>query len=51
MELESKAKDPSRLMNARGSTLLMEEKEQNKVRFVVSQSVSIQFSQGEQTAT
>jgi len=31
MELERKAKDPSRLMNSRGNTLLMEEKERNKV--------------------
>lgn len=31
MELERKAKDPSRLMNARGNSLLMEEKERNKV--------------------
>jgi len=31
MELERRAKDPSRLMNARGNSLLMEEKERNKV--------------------
>ena len=31
MELERKAKDPSRLMNARGTVLLEEEKERNKV--------------------
>ena len=31
MELERKAKDPSRLMNARGTALLEEEKERNKV--------------------
>jgi len=31
MDLERKAKDPSRLMNARGNSLLMEEKERNKV--------------------
>ena len=31
MELERKAKDPSRLMNARGNSLLLEEKERNKV--------------------
>ena len=31
MELERKAKDPSRLMNSRGNQLLMEEKERNKV--------------------
>lgn len=30
-ELESRAKDPSRLMNTRGNTLLLEEKERNKV--------------------
>jgi len=31
MELERRAKDPSRLMNARGNSLLQEEKERNKV--------------------
>jgi len=31
MELERKAKDPSRLLNARGTSLLVEEKERNKV--------------------
>jgi len=31
MELERRAKDPSRLMNARGNQLLLEEKERNKV--------------------
>merc|ERR1719228_2766500 len=31
MELERKAKDPSRLMNARGNSLLLEERERNKV--------------------
>jgi len=31
MELERRAKDPSRLMNARGNSLLVEEKERNKV--------------------
>ena len=31
MELERKAKDPSRLMNARGTALLEEEKERNRV--------------------
>ncbi|XP_023336270.1 protein regulator of cytokinesis 1 [Eurytemora carolleeae] len=31
MELERRAKDPSRLMNARGNSLLLEEKERNKV--------------------
>jgi len=31
MELERKAKDPSRLMNTRGNSLLLEEKERNKV--------------------
>ena len=31
MELERCAKDPSRLMNARGNSLLREEKERNKV--------------------
>lgn len=31
MELERRAKDPARLMNARGNNLLMEEKERNKV--------------------
>merc|ERR1719219_1031538 len=31
MELEKRAKDPTRLMNARGNNLLMEEKERNKV--------------------
>ena len=31
MELERKAKDPSRLMNARGNSLHLEEKERNKV--------------------
>lgn len=31
MELERRAKDPSRLMNARGNSLLKEEKERNKV--------------------
>lgn len=31
MELERRAKDPSRLMNARGNSLLIEEKERNKV--------------------
>jgi len=31
MDLERKAKDPSRLMNARGNNLLQEEKERNKV--------------------
>merc|ERR1719334_1569450 len=31
MELERRAKDPSRLLNARGTSLLVEEKERNKV--------------------
>jgi len=31
MELERRAKDPTRLMNARGNSLLQEEKERNKV--------------------
>merc|ERR1712240_429861 len=31
MELERRAKDPSRLLNARGKSLLVEEKERNKV--------------------
>merc|ERR1719219_2810503 len=31
MELEKRAKDPTRLMNARGNNLLLEEKERNKV--------------------
>jgi len=31
VELERRSKDPSRLLNARGSNLLMEEKERNKV--------------------
>merc|ERR550539_137738 len=31
MELEKRAKDPSRLMNSRGNNLLMEEKERSKV--------------------
>ena len=31
MELERRAKDPARLMNTRGNSLLMEEKERNKV--------------------
>ena len=31
MELERRAKDPSRLMNARSNNLLQEEKERNKV--------------------
>ena len=31
MELERKAKDPTRLMNSRGNQLLLEEKERNKV--------------------
>ena len=31
VELERRAKDPARLMNSRGNTLLMEEKERNKV--------------------
>jgi len=31
MDLERRAKDPTRLMNARGNSLLMEEKERNKV--------------------
>lgn len=31
MELERRAKDPTRLMNSRGNNLLQEEKERNKV--------------------
>ena len=31
IELERRAKDPSRLMSARGNSLLQEEKERNKV--------------------
>merc|ERR1712226_1635307 len=31
MELERRAKDPSRLLNSRGTSLLMEEKERNKI--------------------
>ena len=31
MELERRAKDPTRLMNSRGNQLLQEEKERNKV--------------------
>ena len=43
MELEKRAKDPSRLMNARGNSLLLEEKERSKVNKALPRLEEVKF--------